>query len=53
LVRVVEKLGGQAAKLHGDDRNYLKVVEIPEDIDWEIGSYDGNERVEEKHRIWY
>ncbi len=31
----------------------LKVVEIPDDIDWEIKEYDGMEWVAEKHRIWY
>jgi len=48
LVSVVEELGeeswGQFAK--------LKVVEIPDDVEWEIGEYDGVEWVAEKHRIW-
>jgi len=30
----------------------LKVVEIPDDVDWEITEYDGLEQVEEKHRVW-
>jgi hypothetical protein len=30
----------------------LKIVEIPGDVDWEIGEYDGNEWVAEKHRTW-
>ncbi len=30
----------------------LKVVEIPDDVDWEIAEYDGNEWVAEKHRTW-
>ena len=48
LIAVVEKLGekanGQCAE--------LEVVEIPDDIDWEISDYDGMERVEETHRSW-
>lgn len=31
----------------------LKVVEIPDDVDWQISEYDGNEWVAEKHRTWY
>jgi len=30
----------------------LKVVEIPDDVDWEIAEYDGREWVAEKHRTW-
>jgi hypothetical protein len=52
LVSVVEKLGGIDAKNEGDERHFLKIVEIPDDVEWQIGSYDGNERVEEKHRTW-
>jgi hypothetical protein len=48
LVAVVEKLGnkanGQCAR--------LKIVEIPDNIKWEITDYDGMEEVEECHRSW-
>jgi len=30
----------------------LKVVEIPDDVEWNVQEYDGNEWVAEKHRIW-
>ena len=30
----------------------LKVVEIPDDVEWEIEEYDGNEWVSEVHRCW-
>jgi hypothetical protein len=30
----------------------LVVVEIPDDVEWEIHEYDGMESVEEKHRSW-
>lgn len=39
-----EKANGSSAK--------LVVVDIPEDIKWEITDYDGIEKVEELHRIW-
>ena len=48
LVAVVEKLGVKADGFCAT----LKVVEIPEDVDWDIGEYDGNEWVAEKHRTW-
>lgn len=30
----------------------LKIVEIPDDVEWEICEYDGLEWVAEKHRKW-
>jgi hypothetical protein len=50
LIAVVEALGTEKA---GDDRYAeLKVVEIPEDVVWEIAEYDGMEHVAEVHRTW-
>ena len=46
LVAAVEKLGLKAS---GECSN-LKVVEIPDGIEWEIDEYDGNETIREKHR---
>jgi hypothetical protein len=48
LVQVVETMCEQANGSHAE----LKVVEIPDDVDWEISDYDGREWVAEKHRIW-
>lgn len=48
LVEVVEKLG---AKANGDFADLI-VVEIPDDVDWEIDDYDGWESIVEKHRSW-
>jgi hypothetical protein len=31
----------------------LKVVDIPDDVDWVVQEYDGSEWVAEKHRTWY
>jgi hypothetical protein len=48
LVNIVEELGedswGGCAE--------LKVVEIPDGIEWEIDEYDGIEWVAEAHRKW-
>jgi len=46
LIRVVEELGDAANGACAD----LKIVEIPDGVDWEIEEYDGNEWVAEKHR---
>lgn len=48
LVAVVEGLG----KLANDRYSALKVVEIPADVEWTIGEYDGLEHVAERHRTW-
>ena len=48
LVKVVEELGESA---NGECAE-LKIIEIPDDVDWEIAEYDGVEWVAEKHRTW-
>lgn len=48
LVKVVERLGKAA-----DGRfARLKIVDIPDDVEWHIGEYDGIEWVAENHRTW-
>lgn len=49
LVKVVETMGEKANGWAAD----LAIIEIPDDVDWEIGEYDGAEWVQEKHRRWY
>ncbi len=49
LVAVVKELGKKA----NGRSTELKIVEIPDDVDWEIEDYaHGHERVAEKHRTW-
>ena len=49
LIRVIEELGADVASSHFAE---LEIVEIPDDVDWEIDEYDGKEWVAEKHRTW-
>lgn len=48
LVEVVETLGREASGHHAE----LKIIEIPDDIEWTVQEYDGWEWVAEKHRTW-
>jgi hypothetical protein len=48
LVQTVEELGDKANTRFSD----LKVVEIPDGVQWEIDEYDGIETVHEVHRSW-
>lgn len=50
LIKCIETLGD---KVNGWVGSKIKIVEIPDDIDfWIIEDY-GKEHIEEKHRIWY
>jgi hypothetical protein len=48
LVHVVEELGIKACGAYA----VLKVVEIPDGVNWQIDEHDGNEWVSETHRTW-
>jgi hypothetical protein len=48
LVAMVEEQGTAINGAFSD----LKVVEIPDGVNWYIDEYDGNEHVAERHRTW-
>lgn len=48
LVEVVEELGKKA---NGYCAN-LEVIEIPDNVDWYVEEYDGNEHIAESHNTW-
>ncbi len=48
LVEAVEKLGKKANGLY----TTLKIVEIPDDVEWQIFAQNGKEIIREKHRFW-
>lgn len=49
LVSIVEELGEDS----WGDFAELSVVEIPNDVNWEIEEYDGKEYIAEVRRKWY
>lgn len=49
LVATVETLGFEAAS---DRFAKLAIVEIPDDVQWQIEEYDGLEWIAEAHRTW-
>jgi hypothetical protein len=48
LIQVVEELGEKV----NDRFSCLKIIEIPDDIEYYISDYDGIETVREKHNSW-
>ena len=48
LVQTVLELGAAANAKYAN----LKVVTIPDDVEWQIDEYDGNEWIAEVHRTW-
>jgi hypothetical protein len=48
LIQVIRELKSKANSRFSK----LKIVKIPDDVEWEIEEYDGSEWVAEKHRTW-
>jgi hypothetical protein len=48
LISLIEELGEEANTMYS---RYV-IVDIPDNVEWEIEEYDGLEWVSEKHRIW-
>ena len=48
LIAVVELMGSAANNRFSE----LKIVDVPDDVNWYIEEYDGKEWVAERHRTW-
>ena len=46
LIKVVEELWKEASGWFAQ----LEIIEIPDDVEWHIEEYDGNEHIAENHR---
>ena len=49
LIAAIEKIGDDKAS---GDLAKIRIVDIPDDVDWEIDDYDGIESIHELHRSW-
>ena len=49
LIAVIEEMGVEEASSKYAE---IRIVEIPNDVDWHIHEYDGMEHVAEDHRTW-
>lgn len=48
VIECVETLGKKSSGNHAN----LEVIEIPDDVEWEVDEYDGIESIHEVHRSW-
>jgi hypothetical protein len=48
LIQVIEELGEVANGSCAE----LKIIDVPDDVEWHIEEYDGFEHVAEDHRTW-
>jgi len=48
LIAVVELMGHKANGGYAE----LKIVDVPDDVNWYVEEYDGKEWVAERHRTW-
>lgn len=49
LISAIEKIG---EKESSGSMSAIRIVDIPDDVQWEINNYDGIETIHEKHRSW-
>ena len=49
LIKIIKELGSKKAS---GRCACLKIIKVPNDVNWEIDDYDGIETVQEKHRSW-
>ena len=48
LIAVVELMGAEASNKYSD----MKIVDVPDDVNWYVEEDDGKEWVAERHRTW-
>lgn len=48
LIKVIEELSELSSRNPGD----IKIIEIPDDVNWAIIEFDGSEFIVDKDRVW-
>lgn len=48
VIELVERMGKDASGTCAD----LKVIEIPDGVEWTVEEYDGFESIHEAHQVW-
>ena len=48
MVQIVEEMGSKADGKSAE----LKIVNVPDNVNWYIEEYDGKEWVAERHQTW-
>ena len=48
LIAIIDEMGEESFGMFA----YLKIVEIPNDVEYEITEFDGSETIREKCRTW-
>jgi len=48
LISIIEEIKEEANGPHAK----LKIIEIPDDVEWQLNDYDGVESIHEVHRVW-
>lgn len=49
IIELFEEMGSERSS---GELSELEIVEIPDDVEWEVHDYDGNEWIAEVHRTW-
>lgn len=49
FIQAIETVGLEKAS---GDCARLQIIDIPDDVEWYIEDYDGNEHIAESHRTW-
>lgn len=58
VIGIVKEIGvmnsaGEYINVHETPGRPIKIVDIPDDVEWELCEYDGIEHIAEKHRTWH
>lgn len=50
--RLISAIEGLGEEMSSGCMAKLRIVDIPDDVEWELDDYDGVETIRERHRAW-